>query len=677
MYFGYFEVVRSEKALLAYLFLSTLFMEIILRWQSGEQFLGMGLFFSALFCLALVLLTMSLLHLMNWRFARIAIRIWLLLLTAFFVGQFVYYAIFKTYFTLYSMFHGGQAASFYKLVIDFMIRDPRWILLFLPLILFPFVSKIATWVTRGGFVDYGLLFVLSVLVLMTCLRLFTYGERNTSHLIFSKVDPRVSVHELGMVGNGYGEIARQVVPTYKEIYFAPESSVIPGREANVAYDLGKLLEGEEDAALAELTSHLLSKEPTSKNIFTGRLSGYNLIYVIAESFSDLAVREDVTPTLYRLMNEGVQFENFYNPLWGVSTTDGEYAALTGLYPVPGIWSMVESKDHHLPHTLGNQLKNLGYHSDAFHNHSSTYYQRDKTHENFGYNFYAIGRGLELENLWPASDEEMFRKSFPFYMDQSPFSIYYLTVSGHMGYDFKNNAMSIRHQDKVEHLPFSEEAKAYLACHVELDLALEKLLAELQEKQLLEKTILVVHGDHYPYALRQSSMEELAGKPVEGFDRYKSKIIFYSPGLKDVKVRKLSTVVDLLPTLSNLMGLQYDSRLMMGRDVFSPSKPHVQFADGSFLTPQGSYNSMTGEATGIEEEELESLIQKVEKDFYYSNLIFETDYYRYAEKARIKIGPSREMLSEEVEESPDESEEDSSEEYEEDYQEEETQEETGE
>lgn len=635
MYFGYFEVVRSERALLAYLFLSTVFMEIILRWQSGQKFFGMGLMFTVLFCLAFVLLSMSLFHLMTWRSAKIALRIWLLLLTIVFVGQFIYYSIFKTYFTIYSMLHGGQAASFYKLVFNFMLRDPRWLLLFLPLILFPFLSKQANWLTRGGFVDYGLLFVLSLLLLMTCLRFFNYKEQSRGDLLSSNPDPKVSVHQLGMMGNAYSELRKSIFAKEYRPYYTPLKSIIPGREDNVAYDLGKLLQSEEDPKLAEITSYLLSRKPTAKNIFTGRLSGYNVIYVIAESFSDLAVREDTTPTLYKLLQESVQFENFYNPLWGVSTTDGEYAALTGLFPVSGIWSMVEGKNNAFPQTLGNQLKGLGYSSYAFHNHNYNYYHRDQTHENLGYAFYAKGKGLDMEDLWPESDEEMVRKSLPFFQGKSPFSLYYLTVSGHMDYTFSSNAMSEKHRQQVENLPFSEEAKAYLACHIELDKAMEVLLKELQERNLLENTLIVLHGDHYPYALRQSTVEELAGKEVKDFDLYKSKIIFYTPKLQGVKVRRLSTTLDFLPTLSNLLGLEYDSRLMMGRDLFSYSEPRVEFADQSFITDKGSYNSMSGEVQGLEKEELKALQKDVEKKFYYSRLIFETDYYRYAEKAKMK------------------------------------------
>ncbi|NLY36201.1 MAG: sulfatase-like hydrolase/transferase [Tissierellia bacterium] len=654
MYFGYFEVVRSERGLLLYLFLSTIFMEIILRWQSGQAFFGLGLFFMVWFALAFVLVSMGILHLVPRPIGRILIRIWFVLITLLFVVQFVYFSIFKTYLTFYSMMNGTKAFSFYKIIIIYMLRDLRWLLLFLPLLLFLFIGSRLIWVPRGGAIDYGLLFVLNVLVLATLLGMTNRADLSPVNILASSNEPVVGVHNLGIIGNAYGEIKRQLM-RQKNPYYPPEETIVPRSGENVAYDLGKFLEQESDPITAEITSYLLSRKPTAKNTFTGRLAGYNLIYVAAESFSHWAVDENLTPTLHRLMEGGVQFENFYNPIWGVSTTDAEYAALTGLLPVSGIWSMAESRDNLLPQAYGNQFNRLGYHSNAFHNHDHSYYKRDKTHGNLGYNFYGLGAGLELEKTWPESDQEMIEKSLPFYIDKEPFHTYYLTVSGHMPYDFVNNAMSKKHQDKVENLPLSEEAKAYIACNIELDQAMETLVQALEDKGLMDKTLIVLQGDHYPYGLKKSTMEELAGKELVDNEIYRSRIIFYTPSLEGVRVRRLSTALDLLPTLSNLFGLEYDSRLMMGRDLFSYSFPMVEFVTGSFMTPQGYYDNMRDKSEGYTQEELKELRIMVEKKYHYSRLILESDYYRKIEPYRIKKpSPSGAPdVSEEEVENPDE------------------------
>lgn len=625
MYFGYFEVVHSERGLLLYLILSTFFMEIILRWQSGLAFFGQGLFFMAMFGLAFILFSMTIFHGFPRRISRRLVRVWFLIVTLAFAAQFVYFSIFRTYFTFYSMINSYQAFSFYKIVLIYMLRDPRWILLLLPFILFLFINRRLAWQPQGGLIDYGLLFILCIIIIITLLGMGGGSEDSPRDLLAYSAEPIIAVHQLGIIGNGYGELRRQVF-SEKDPYYPPEGAIIPRQGSNVSYDLGAFLEETDDFKLAEITSYLLSRKPTDKNVFTGRLSGYNLIYIVAESFSDLAVDKNLTPTLYNLIEDSVDFENFYNPLWGVSTTDGEYAALTGLIPASGVWSMVESANNYLPQSLASQFNKLGYKSYAFHNHDYKYYSRNITHANLGYDFYALGNGLDLEKTWPESDLEMVEKTLDFYLDQEPFHTYYLTVSGHIPYDFINNEMSKKHVDQVEKLNLSKEAKAYLASHIELDKAMELLIENLKLRGILDRTLIVLHGDHFPYGLRDSALEELAGRELDKFEEYKSKIIFYTPTLEGVKVSKPTSSLDMLPTISNLFGLDFDSRLMMGRDVFSQSQPLVEFVSKSFITPEGYYDSINKQVEGLEAKELEDLKVLVAKKFYYSKQILETDYY---------------------------------------------------
>ena len=110
----------------------------------------------------------------------------------------------------------------------------------------------------------------------------------------------------------------------------------------------------EKDAIAEMNGYFSSQKESSKNGMTGIFKGKNLIYITAESFTDLAIDKEHTPTLYKMSREGVSFENYYNPVWGVSTLDGEYVNCLGLIPKAGVWSMTESSDNDLPYALGNR-----------------------------------------------------------------------------------------------------------------------------------------------------------------------------------------------------------------------------------------------------------------------------------------------------------------------------------
>ena len=50
--------------------------------------------------------------------------------------------------------------------------------------------------------------------------------------------------------------------------------------------------------------------PSEQNEYTGMFKGKNLVVFVAEGLSNVAIREDVTPNLYKLYNEGFQFDDF-------------------------------------------------------------------------------------------------------------------------------------------------------------------------------------------------------------------------------------------------------------------------------------------------------------------------------------------------------------------------------
>ena len=167
-----------------------------------------------------------------------------------------------------------------------------------------------------------------------------------------------------------------------EVETQPDDNVIGGLD----FVIDTLAEQEDDETLKSMDLYFSGTEPTAQNEQTGIFAGKNLIFITAESFTDFAVDPKYTPTLYKLLTEGYSFTNFYNPVWSVSTLDGEYVNLQSLLPKSGVWSMKESAENWLPFTLGNQFGRLGYETKAYHNHSVYYYDRVSSHPNLGYEF---------------------------------------------------------------------------------------------------------------------------------------------------------------------------------------------------------------------------------------------------------------------------------------------------
>ena len=224
-------------------------------------------------------------------------------------------------------------------------------------------------------------------------------------------------------------------------------------------------------------------------------------------------------------------------------------------------------------------------------------------------------------------------SLPEIVGDQPFHAYYMTVSGHMNYTFLGNSMAAKHRDEVGHEEMSENARAYLACQMELDQALEYTLQYLEETGHLEDTVICLSADHYPYGLEQSVLDELNGGPLDmRFDVYKSTLILWSGDMEEpVHVTKPCSSLDILPTLSNLFGLEYDSRLLMGRDILSDSPGLVVLSDRSYITDLGRYDAKAdhfthNEGAEIPEDYVVTTLRQVNNMFSYSKLILEQDYY---------------------------------------------------
>ena len=374
-------------------------------------------------------------------------------------------------------------------------------------------------------------------------------------------------------------------------------------------DFGALANSEADKGIRALHTYVAEQEAASKNEFTGLFAGKNLIFITAEAFSLQVIDPVRTPTLYRLAEHGIRFQEYYQPAWGGSTTAGEFSNLLGLIPEGGK-CMDEVLEQDMFFTIGAQLQKRGYHSTAYHNHSYTYYNRDETHTRLGYDaFLAMGNGMEagVKRNVPESDLEMMEYTVAQYLEKKPFSIYYMTMSGHALYSRSGNAMSRKNYHRVEELSLPEAVKCYLAANLELEDAMSFLLRQLEDAGIAEDTVIVLATDHYPYALEKGSawgneknyLEDLYGtERVDCFTRDRSALIIWSGGIEGegITVEEPVCSLDILPTLLNLFDIPYDSRLLAGRDVFSDARPLVLWPDHSWRAACGFYDASSGRFT---------------------------------------------------------------------------------
>ncbi len=442
---------------------------------------------------------------------------------------------------------------------------------------------------------------------------------------------------------------------------SPEPSPVVYGYNVLDIDFAALAEQETDETLQAMHKFFGSLTPSQQNEYTGYFAGKNLILITAEAFSPYAISEELTPTLYKLSHEGFVFNNYYQPNWTMSTTGGEFAVMTGLIPnwMSGGMSFPVSASKDMSTALGWQFGKLGYSTPAWHNNTYTYYGRDETHPNLGYDFMGIGNGLELEHpqWWPCSDLEMIQATADSYIadyveNGTPFHAYYMTVSGHCNYSWAGNAMSRKNKDAAvaAYPDASETVQAYIACNLELEYAMASLMEKLEAAGIADDTVIVLTSDHYPYAMAEGDVDyynELTGlnDSERATSRYRNSLIMWCGSMEEpVIVDTPCSSIDIVPTISNLFGLEYDSRLYSGRDVFAANyevdkysncMPLVVFANtgygNSWITAAGTYEADTKTFTpnpGVEVSDsyVSSVHRLVQAKYSYAKLIIQHDYY---------------------------------------------------
>ena len=572
--------------------------------------------------------------------------------------QLVYQNIFGNFMPLNQVSMGENVMESFGAQILYCIRGnlPRILLLLLPLL----AAILCLALQRAQALklrlrrQQALASFAVLLVLLLTITGSMYAGRNKPFSVyhtFTNVDTSTdsSYKKVGMLATTAQELRYMLFGSGSSIDITPSSLNTSDAPRTYNCNSYNVIEGIDFTALADSADsdilkatdeYLANVTPTRKNNYTGLLKDYNLITICAESFYPWFISEELTPTLYKLSHTGIIFQNYYGTFQSV-TTNGEYTMCMGLYPAMSRTKTDSSFNvagtNYLPFCLGNALKGMGYQTWAYHDYIGDFYNRNITHANMGYTFKAADSGLDMKIDWPSSDLEMMEASVDDYINSGePFHAYYMTFSGHYQYNW-DNAMSAKNRDAVKDLPYSEPVKAYIACNLELEYALEYLTRRLEQAGVADKTCIVLTNDHYPYGLTEAEYNELAGQTLDTtFEKYRNSFICYVPGLSEnIVADEYCSTADILPTLLNLFGADYDSRLLAGTDALSSGIHVAVLSDKSFLTKTFRYDADTetvipaDENNTISDELAEAYRLYVDSRFQLSSNILNSDYYAHA------------------------------------------------
>lgn len=660
--------------------LALLYHELLLRaFDTQNAFFRGTLVMVVLFSIAtglLLSLLVNLLH--NRRLAQVLTLVVTALWTLLLCVEYCCRSYFKSYFSVgFICTMTGNVVTGFGSTIPGIVaqRLPFIIAALLPLALCILLRKRI--VTEHRMSKWSLLFVTAVSVIFLLIgeglaRWGTYGDSYTYNFQTDAAVSQFGLHtavrleaEYALFGTPQPKLE---LPTQEDepddTPDDPPAATTPVEYGYNALDIDfqALADSASDSTLRSMAQYFGSLTPSKKNEYTGLFQGKNLVLITAEAFSPWFISRELTPTLYKLTHEGFVCENYYQPGWGQSTTGGEYAVMTGLLPtwVGSNVSFYASANDDMPFALGNQLRALGYRTGAYHDNIYNYYNRDKTHPNLGYDYQGVGSGLTVteDGSWPYSDLEMVQNTIGDYIDGyvsdgTPFHVYYMTVSGHGSYGW-GHAMAAKNRAKAQaaYPNASTQVQSYVAANLELENALTYLLEQLEAAGIAEDTVICMSADHYPYLLAEPETDyynELRGvvDSERDTDRYRNALVLWCGGMENaVTVTEPCSAVDIVPTLSNLFGLEYDSRLLSGRDVLdkdydagsaSGSIPLVILptssgnswatAAGVFEASTRTFNARPG--VTVEEDYVSRVNNIVALQYNYAQQLIARNYYRVA------------------------------------------------
>lgn len=576
----------------------------------------------------------------------ISFLMWLILL--FVVGaETIYYSFYKTICGVSALMYGGQVMDFASAILEHVkINLPLLGIMFIPFITLIILSLMGR-ITHEKFNknDTVTLFISTIFFALSSLELNKNDADSAKKLFYSTNDLMQSTRMFGTL-NAVVMDAFKVVTGFEEnleLVNKRPFTLDEEKEYNITnIDFDTLIKNTSDQTIKTMHQYFKDSEVTNQNEYTGLFAGKNLIFIVAEGFYPIAVDEKVTPTLHKLVNNSFIFQNYYQPIYNCSTSDGEFINSLSILPGVTTCSMKATENAYLPYSLGNIMDEYKYSTYAFHGWTYTYYNRDKTMPNLGYTYYGYDRyhkGYKyalkgIKDSWPTSDIDVINSSYNVFSKDERFMAYYMSISGHLEYNFGGgNAMSIKNKDAVKDIKGNDNIKAYIASQVEFDRSLKILLDNLERDGILDDTVIVITPDHYPYGLTNNDIASYVDwMKNPNFDLYKNNLVIYNPEIENTVVDKYVSSLDLLPTLLNLFGIKYDSRLLIGHDIFSDASDLVIFNNKSWITDKGRYDylkkkfeSFTDEE--VDEEYIETINETVKLKFQMSKLLISKNYYK--------------------------------------------------
>ena len=408
--------------------------------------------------------------------------------------------------------------------------------------------------------------------------------------------------------------------------------------ANYIFPLSPGYARQQAQSVAQIDEYFAQRGQAQPNDMTGIFEGKNVVLVLMESMDDWAINEH-TPTINRLMAEGINFTNFYAPPYGgVRTFNSEFCLNNGTFLSTSGGYAFDYVTNDYRQSLASLLTEDGYSAKVYHYNSPSFYSRGEFSPAMGYAEYVCYEDyVTEENQRDLYDDQFLfnteEVNADFFRDGQKLN-FIITRSAHLNYIYRE-VLSYWGLQKYPYFRgltgHEEEDCMYLKAKL-VDDMFARLLAELEANGELENTVIVAMTDHYTYGIDDVQLVLDRSGVDDMLLVEKVPFFIWSADGPAMEVNKTLNTADVLPTVLNLLGVE-SPYSYIGQDAFDPDYVgYALFSNGSWVCGDVAFNASKGKYlylsdTAQEDPQLNARMAQIASDFVrINNLILATDYY---------------------------------------------------
>lgn len=348
------------------------------------------------------------------------------------------------------------------------------------------------------------------------------------------------------------------------------------------------------------------KENIPDNKYKGMFKGKNLMIIQVESLENFVIGQkingqEITPNLNKLLGNSLYFPDYHEQVYNGTSSDADLMTNTSIYPVRR-GSTFFRYPNNTYNSLPKLMQGMGYSTLAVHPDNGSYwnwmpalksigFQKciDSTHFNMSE---TIGMGI--------SDGSYLRQVAPIAEKQKqPFYMFMVTLTSHAPFDLPQQYRELKLDPALD----KTKLGGYFQSVHYTDKQLGIYLDSLQKSGVLKNTVVALYGDHCGiHKFYQQEVNNIKPSQSWWVDNHRRiPLIIYQNGLKGTTVNTIGGEIDLMPTISYLMGIDESkyADTTMGRNLLKTNKNFALLADGKYVGTAASNKDKANVLKGLD------------------------------------------------------------------------------